>query len=58
VLSRDNAAVVVNEARRILKWAHRLGGELMYRSTEAGQLCQPPRFQIHCGQRFRENDVA
>ena len=30
VLSRDNVAVVANEARRALMWTHRLGGVHMY----------------------------
>jgi hypothetical protein len=30
VLSRDNVAVVANEAHRALMWTHRLGGERMY----------------------------
>ena len=30
MLSRDNVAVVANEARRALIWAHRLGGGRMY----------------------------
>ena len=30
MLSRENLAVVVNEARRALIWAHRLGGGRMY----------------------------
>ena len=30
VLSRENLAVVANEARRALIWAHRLGGGRMY----------------------------
>ena len=35
MLSRDNVAVVANEARRALIWAHRLGGERMYLSALA-----------------------
>ena len=36
VLSRENAAVVPNEARRALIWTHRLGGERMYLEALAG----------------------
>ena len=39
VLSRENFAVVLNESRRSLIWAHRLGGERMYLSTLATLQC-------------------
>lgn len=39
VLSRYNFAVILNESRRSLIWAHRLGGERMYLSTLATLQC-------------------
>ena len=39
VLSRENFAVVLNESRRSLIWAYKLGGERMYLSTLATLQC-------------------
>jgi hypothetical protein len=48
MLSRDNVAVVANEARRALIWAHRLGGARMYlaalaawRAADSRQISAP-----------------
>jgi len=46
MLSRENVTVVVNEARRDLIWAHRLGGERMYLSAlEAWRAADSPQEQ-------------
>ena len=39
MLSRENFAVVANEARRALMWNHRLGGHSLYLSTLATLQC-------------------
>ena len=39
VLSRENFAVVFNETRRALMWAHKVGGEKLYLSTLAVLQC-------------------